>query len=110
MPRSSATGGPILSVTLARQSLIARSSIAPMAMVEHRAGMKAQAPIPPYIGLRSRLQSFQPDELSALILDRSVVRIVLMRGTVHLVTVHDACMPVASAGTTEHGSLPGMDS
>jgi hypothetical protein len=51
--------------------------------------MQAQAPRPPYVGLWTRLERFQPEALSQLLLDRSVVRIALMRGTVHLVTAGD---------------------
>jgi hypothetical protein len=60
-------------------------------MVEHLVGLQAQAPFPPYTGLWTRLTDFQPDELANALLDRQVVRIVLMRGTVHLVTAADAC-------------------
>ena len=58
--------------------------------VEHLGGLQAQAPFPPYFGLWARLRDFRPEQLSQLILDREVVRIALMRGTVHLVTAADA--------------------
>jgi hypothetical protein len=45
--------------------------------------------LPPYFGLWTRLAGFRPGELAALLIDRKVVRIVLMRGTVHLVTADD---------------------
>jgi hypothetical protein len=75
--------------TLARQLLLARAELPAIRAVEHLVGMQAQAPFPPYFGLWSRLKGFDPDELASLLLDRSVVRIVLMRGTVHLVTAED---------------------
>ncbi|HEU0163542.1 MAG TPA: winged helix DNA-binding domain-containing protein [Thermomicrobiales bacterium] len=78
--------------TLARQALIERSDLTPFAMVEHLVGMQAQAPNPPYIGLWTRLGNFNPDDLSGLILDRSIVRIALMRSTVHMVTAEDALL------------------
>ena len=53
-------------------------------------GLQAQAPMPPYIGLWSRLHDFDPRELGRLLTDRRAVRLTLMRGTVHLVTVQDA--------------------
>jgi hypothetical protein len=59
--------------------------------VEHLVGMQAQAPFPPYYGLWSRLAGFRPADLAELILDRRVVRIALMRGTIHLVSARD-CM------------------
>jgi Winged helix DNA-binding domain len=61
--------------------------------VEHLVGLQAQAPFPPYYGLWSRLGGFRPDDLAALITDRSVVRIALMRGTIHLVSARD-CLPL----------------
>ena len=61
--------------------------------IEHLVGLQAQAPFPPYYGLWSRLGGFRPDDLAALITDRSVVRIALMRGTIHLVSARD-CLPL----------------
>ncbi len=74
---------------LARQLLLRRAHLAIPAAVEHLAGLQAQAPFPPYYGLWSRLDGFHPGVLARLLLDRSVVRIALMRGTVHLVTARD---------------------
>ena len=58
--------------------------------VEHLVGLQAQEIMPMYIGLWSRIEGFDPNELGRLLLDREVVRIWLMRGTIHLVTVRDA--------------------
>jgi Winged helix DNA-binding domain len=60
--------------------------------VEHLAGLQAQAPFPPYYGLWSRLADFRPDDLAELILSRQVVRIALMRGTIHLVSARDCLL------------------
>jgi DNA glycosylase AlkZ-like len=57
--------------------------------VEHLVGLQAQAPFPPYYGLWSRLDGFRPGDLSELLLNRKVVRIGLMRGTIHLVSADD---------------------
>ena len=57
--------------------------------IEHLVGLQAQAPFPPYYGLHSRLDGFRPGDLAALITDRGVVRIALMRGTIHLVSARD---------------------
>jgi hypothetical protein len=77
--------------TLARQHLLARTDQTATDMIEHLVGMQAQAPFPPYTGLWTRLNGFQPGELADLLLDHHVVRTVLMRGTVHLVSAADAC-------------------
>ncbi len=61
--------------------------------IEHLVGLQAQAPFPPYYGLHSRLDGFCPGDLAELITDRSVVRIALMRGTIHLVSARD-CLPL----------------
>jgi hypothetical protein len=57
--------------------------------IEHLVGMQAQAPFAPYYGLWSRLDGFTGDELSGLLMSRKAARIVLMRGTIHLVTAKD---------------------
>jgi Winged helix DNA-binding domain len=51
--------------------------------------MQAQAPLAPYVGLWTCLHGFAPDELSALTGQRQVVRLHLMRNTVHLVSARD---------------------
>ena len=55
--------------------------------------------MPPYYGLWSRLEGFDPHELGRMLTDREVVRLTLMRGTVHLVTVaRRAAAAAARAG------------
>ncbi|WP_103351306.1 winged helix DNA-binding domain-containing protein [Amycolatopsis sp. CA-128772] len=76
--------------TLDRQLLLRRAKMSAFDAVEHLAGLQAQAPFPPYFGLWSRLEGFRPAELVELLESRRVVRIALMRGTVHLVTAADA--------------------
>jgi winged helix DNA-binding protein len=74
---------------LARQMLLERVAVAPLAAIEALAGMQAQAPNPPYVGLWTRLVGFRAEELSRLILEREAVRIALMRSTLHLVSAAD---------------------
>jgi hypothetical protein len=75
--------------TLARQLLLTRSPMSTLDAIEHLVGMQAQAPFAPYYGLWSRLDGFTGEELSGLLTSRKAVRIVLMRGTIHLVTAKD---------------------
>ena len=75
--------------TLARQLLLRRANLDVLTAVEHLIGLQAQAPFPPYTGLWTRLTNFGPADLANRLLDRTVVRIALMRGTVHLVTATD---------------------
>src|SRR5215471_8974479 len=58
-------------------------------MIEHLAGLQAQAPFPPYFGLWSRVAGFRPADLADLLVSRQVVRIALMRSTIHLVSARD---------------------
>ncbi|MEO5679305.1 MAG: winged helix DNA-binding domain-containing protein [Acidimicrobiales bacterium] len=71
--------------TLARQHLLARTALTPEAAVGALAGMQAQAPSAPYIGLWSRLAGFQVEQLEAALRERAVVKTTVMRGTLHLV-------------------------
>ncbi|MGW6931974.1 winged helix DNA-binding domain-containing protein [Lentzea sp. NPDC054927] len=74
---------------LARQLLLERTAMPIVAAVEHLGGLQAQAPIPPYLALWTRLDPFQVDALSRLIIDRSLVRMTLWRGTLHLISADD---------------------
>ncbi|OKJ94677.1 hypothetical protein AMK26_33340 [Streptomyces sp. CB03234] len=74
---------------LDRQMLLRRSPASAHDTIAHLVGMQAQAPYAPYTGLWTRMTRFRQDELSGLLTDRRVVRIALMRSTVHLVTAED---------------------
>ena len=75
--------------TLARQFLLERSTTAVDDAVDHLVGLQAQVPGDPYVALWSRLERFDPEALSNGLLERRLVRIVVMRGTIHLVTADD---------------------
>ena len=75
--------------TLARQMLLDRVAVPVLDAVEHLVGLQAQEPPDPYLALWSRLQGFRPETLAALLLERRVVRIALMRSTIHLVSAED---------------------
>ncbi|MCY4147491.1 MAG: winged helix DNA-binding domain-containing protein [Chloroflexi bacterium] len=74
---------------LSRQLLLERCDIRPLAAMERLAGMQSQIPNPPYIGLWTRLASFQKAELTALLGSREVVRAPWIRSTLHLVSAAD---------------------
>ncbi|MGW4478196.1 winged helix DNA-binding domain-containing protein [Rhodococcus triatomae] len=76
--------------TLARQHLLERTDQPAVEVTRHLYGLQAQSPTAPYFALWARLSGFGAEQLSRLIEDRSVVRIVTMRGTVHAVTAEDA--------------------
>jgi Winged helix DNA-binding domain len=76
--------------TLARQLLLERSTMSIAAAIEHLVGLQAQTPHTAYTGLWARLEAFEPEALSELIVGRRVVRLALMRGTIHMVTARDA--------------------
>jgi hypothetical protein len=75
--------------TLARQLLLERSSLGALDAVAHLVGLQAQQPQNPYVALWSRLAGFDPEALGRLLADRQVVRIAIMRSTIHLVTADD---------------------
>jgi Winged helix DNA-binding domain len=122
MPAKTATpvlGGRALGrALLERQMLTRRHRASAAGALERLAGMQAQAPFPPYFGLWTRLADFRPDELAAMLTGRTAVRIVLMRGTIHLVTARDClvlrplvqpCLDRALRGSAYAPRLDGLD-
>lgn len=53
-------------------------------------GLQAQIPTDPYTALWSRIDAFDPTVVSDAVESRELVRLVVMRGTIHLVTAADA--------------------
>jgi hypothetical protein len=76
--------------TLARQLLLERAELDPVPAVAHLAGLQAQTPQTWYVGLWSRLAGFDPAAVSTALEQRALVRVPLMRSTIHLVTAEDA--------------------
>ncbi|MEX1031466.1 MAG: crosslink repair DNA glycosylase YcaQ family protein [Paenibacillaceae bacterium] len=70
---------------LARQFLMERVKLSVSDVLEQLVGLQSQAPNPPYIGLWTRIEGFEHDSLSQLLLNREAVRIALMRSTIFLV-------------------------
>lgn len=75
--------------TLERQMLLRRWQLPMLAAIERLVGLQAQTPHSWYHGLWARLESFEPERLAKLLVNRQVVRIALMRSTIHLVTARD---------------------
>jgi hypothetical protein len=100
---------------LERQWLLGRLEKPIGEAVEHLVGLQAQAALPPYFGLWSRLESFDPHELGRMLTERELVRLTLMRATVHLVTVRDArsccdrSSSTSSSATTTAPSVGGWE-
>lgn len=75
--------------TLARQSLLERASLTPGEMIRQLIAMQGQVPNDPYIGLWSRLQAFQRDDLTHMLAERQVVRASSLRVTLHVMLADD---------------------
>jgi hypothetical protein len=75
--------------TLARQLLLERKRIGVLPAIERVAGLQAQWPPSPYIGLWARVAGFTRPSLERAILRAEVLKPTVMRGTLHLVTARD---------------------
>lgn len=75
--------------TLARQMLLARADRGIVDAVDFLIGLQAQVTDGPYQALWSRLDNFHHANLTALIVDRTLVRATSLRATLHLHTVDD---------------------
>ncbi|MFH8619256.1 winged helix DNA-binding domain-containing protein [Streptomyces sp. NPDC017979] len=108
--------------TLARQLLLRRaprSEVSVAGAVRHLVGLQAQNVKPPYVAVAARLADFDPEELSSLMSERAVARMVTMRSTIHAHTADDclALRPVFQAGGPDRelrtfqarGGLDGVD-
>jgi len=84
--------------TLARQLLLERRRLAVVAAVERVAGLQAQWAPAPYVGLWTRVAGFRRAVLERALLARRIVRAVLMRGTIHLVSLADYGLFGAAVG------------
>jgi hypothetical protein len=74
---------------LARQSLLERAPLPIPRMVERMAGLQAQYAPSMYIGLWSRVEAFERDDLTRALEARTVAQGTLQRTTIHLVSAGD---------------------
>jgi DNA glycosylase AlkZ-like len=74
---------------LARQLLLERSSLSLPKALERIGGIQAQYTPSTYVGLWTRLEGFESDQLERALERRSVVQGTLMRITIHLVSARD---------------------
>lgn len=77
---------------LQRQHLLERTSAPVVEMARHLVGLQAQENLPPYLSLCARLTDFDPYDVTRGLEDRSLVRLLTMRGTIHLLAGDDALM------------------
>jgi hypothetical protein len=75
---------------LLRQHLLQRVAVPALAMVEHLVGLQAQENLPPYLSLAARIEGFDPLELSGALERAEAVRLLTMRGTIHVLLPDDA--------------------
>lgn len=75
--------------TLARQMLLERSDRGIADSAAFLGGLQAQQSNDPYVGLWSRLDAFRHEDLTALIVGKTLLRATTMRGTLHLHTAGD---------------------
>src|SRR5918994_6533576 len=117
MPNTTLTRRALNRATLARQMLLRREPVKPVAAVERLAGLQAQVARPPFVGLWSRLDGFRREDLVRALERQQVVRGTLMRGTLHLVTRTDyvrfrrTLQPMLTAGVRSilRGRMDALD-
>ncbi len=74
---------------LHRQHLLERTTATVADEARHLVGLQAQENLSPFVSLAARLDGFDPHEVTRGLEDRSLVRLLVMRGTVHLLAADD---------------------
>lgn len=89
MPERVLTRRELNRALLARQLLLQRGKLPVPRAVERLGGLQAQQASSPYLQLAARLEPFDRDQLTRALERRKLVKALLMRGTLHLVTPDD---------------------
>jgi hypothetical protein len=74
---------------LERQLLLERKALSPVKAVERLGGLQAQSTTSPYLSLWTRLEGFERDQLVRALKARRLVKAIIQRGTLHIVTPSD---------------------
>lgn len=74
---------------LQRQFLLERQSLMPVKAVERLGALQAQSTPSPYLSLATRLEGFERDHLTRALKERRLVKALLQRGTLHVVSPGD---------------------
>ena len=75
-----------------RQGLMARRTRSAHDVCADLVGLQAQENRSPFLGLAARLDGFDPAAVTEGLESRTLVRMVCLRGTIHLLTADDALM------------------
>jgi hypothetical protein len=89
MEKPTLTDRQLNRATLARQLLLERHDMGLVEAIDYLIGLQGQVSEGPYQGLWSRLNNFRHEDLTARIVDRTLVRGTSFRATLHLHTVDD---------------------
>ena len=74
---------------LERQLLLDRKPLSPVKAVERLGGLQAQSSTSPYLSLWTRLEAFEREQLVRALKGRRLVKAIIQRGTLHIVTPSD---------------------
>ena len=85
---------------LARQLLLERKRLSPVAVIERLVGMQAQWPPAPYVGIWTRAAGFRRATLERELARGTIVKATVMRQTLHLVTPRDYALLRAAMSET----------
>jgi hypothetical protein len=89
MPPQTLSQAELNRATMTRQLLTERASRPVPEAVSELCALQAQEPRPPYLALWSRLADFQAGDLLEAVHDGRVLRVTLLRATLHLVAAAD---------------------